>query len=69
MNSTNLNRRLKEVSSEHEKEKALMDQKIKFLEESIADMQRREEEYSFEIKKEKKEHQSEARELQGKYEE
>lgn len=54
--------------SEHEKEKALLDQKIEFLERTIQDYQKKEGEYSAELKSQKKEHQNYSRDLVSKYE-
>ena len=54
--------------SEKEKDKALLEQKIEFLERSITELQVKESETSIEIKTQKKEHQTSTREMQTKYE-
>lgn len=66
--STQNQRKLKEVVSEHEKEKALMDQKILYLEEQLSEKGKREEAYMSELKNSKRELQTESRDLQAKFE-
>lgn len=50
-------RRIMAAESEFDKQKALLDQKIEFLEKSISESQRKEREYAEELKSQKKESQ------------
>ena len=45
-----LQRKVYQTESENEKEKALLEQKVEFLERTITDYQKKENEYSTEIK-------------------
>jgi len=55
------------VESEHEKAKALFEQKISYLENNIEDHQKKHSEYSVDLISQKKEHQITLKELYAKH--
>lgn len=63
-----MQRKVFSVQSESEKEKALLEQKNEFLEKTIQDYQKKENEYSSDFKTQKKDYQTTIRDMQVKYE-
>ena len=67
-NTKDFQRRLITAESDFEKQKALLDQKIHFMEKSLEDAKKKEKEYSQEIKSQKRDHSNGVKEVTGRYE-
>ena len=67
-NSKEIQRQQISAQSEHDKQKALLEQKLEFFEKQLEEAQRKEKEASLEAKNMKREHLSSAKDLQKQYE-
>ena len=56
------------AESEHDKQKALLEQKLEFLEKSLEDAQKKEKELSVEVKNQKRDHFNSNKEISTKFE-